>query len=217
MENLSDVVLQVADEVTNREVSVAEEETAKAQLTRRIAWVLHQRNANLGLLRKTSGNQVNGRSTDTILDRTDGSSVDVATAVSLDGEARTRVRVDPLWFPYKANPDPAWLERWIEPTEAIRDEPGPLPVRDTPPAEEGGGEEPSGEEGGDETEADLFAQLLARDAVNHAELLAAIREVTQALQDIRRDIQNGATLLERLAAGGAISDIIGSVFSRRGE
>jgi hypothetical protein len=220
MENLSRLVTPVAEDFAELVVPVADEETAKAQLTRRIAYVLHQANPNLGLVSKSSGNAVNGRTTDVVMDRTDGSSVDVATAVSLDGEARTRVQIRPVWFPYKANPDPRWLARWVEPTAAIRDEPGPLPLREPQQPADGGGQDPGKpEEGGTgsgpvEVNPEL-ALLLARDAAHHAELLAAIREVVQALQDIRRDIQNGAQTLEKLAAGTAISDILGGMFGRK--
>lgn len=111
----------------------AQEEEGKAQATRETAWRVHQQNPNIGLLAKTSGNNVNGRSVDILMDRTDGSSADAGTALQ-NTPQQGQVTIASAWTAYAPTSDPAWLERWIAPTAAIAAEAGPLVLKGEQPA-----------------------------------------------------------------------------------
>jgi hypothetical protein len=100
-------------------------EENKARVTRLAAFLIHQQNPNIGLLRKDGGNrsliQVNGEeigmSVDLIIDKSDGTFADVASDAD-DGEGFRRAVA--VWVPHpETSSDPAWLARWIKPTSAL--------------------------------------------------------------------------------------------------
>lgn len=125
MENYKADVDGVLESFQSLVVPLDQEEQAKAQVCREVAWRIAQRNPNIGLLRKDSGNAVNGRSVDVLIDRSDGSSVDAITA-KLNTPRRGQCTIASAWTAYEATDDPDWNARWLEVTEAIAREPGPL-------------------------------------------------------------------------------------------
>jgi hypothetical protein len=82
-------------------------EESKALLTRMSCWRLHQSEPSWGLVRKTSGNQVRGLSTDLIMWRPTGEIVDVTTD---DGG-----RIQAMWG-VRAPQDALPPDRWVAPT-----------------------------------------------------------------------------------------------------
>lgn len=88
------------------------EEQEKARLTRRAAWLIHQLNSNIGLLSKTTGNQVDELSVDIIIDKISGEFADVASSEPL----RNGVRIIPVWIPKS---DPSLIDRWVQPTKFL--------------------------------------------------------------------------------------------------
>ena len=93
--------------------STSNEEVEKARLTRRAAWLIHQINNNIGLLEKTSGNQVLNLSVDIILDKSNGDFTDIASSRSLGNGF---VEIIPVWVPRN---DPTLIPRWVEPTAGL--------------------------------------------------------------------------------------------------
>ncbi len=78
----------------------------KAILTRRAAYYINQVNPNIGLLQKTSGNNIQGLSVDIILDKSSGNFWDIATDVNglakpIEGQLKN---------------DKSLISRWIQPT-----------------------------------------------------------------------------------------------------
>jgi hypothetical protein len=107
-----------------------ETEENKARVTRLAAFLIHQQNPNIGLLRKDNGNRsmikVNGEdigmSVDLILDRSDGTFADVASDAD-DGDGFRRTVS--VWVHHpETSSDQAWLSRWIKPTRALAGLPG---------------------------------------------------------------------------------------------
>jgi hypothetical protein len=92
-----------------------EAEENKARLTRRAAYLIHQVNPNIGLLRKETGNNVMGLSVDLILDRTNGEFADIASDVD-DGDGFRRTTA--VFIPKH---DPALMPRWVQPTPLLRE------------------------------------------------------------------------------------------------
>ena len=91
MDNYASVVAQVLASFPSQKVPSDREEEGKAQLTRVAAWQIHQQNPNVGLLSKPGGNQVGGLAVDVLIDRSDGSSVDCASSTP-DGAGSVRIR-----------------------------------------------------------------------------------------------------------------------------
>jgi hypothetical protein len=115
-----------------------ETEENKARVTRLAAFLIHQQNPNIGLLRKDNGNRsminVNGEeigmSVDLIIDRSDGTFADVASDAD-DGDGFRRTVS--VWVHHpETSSDQAWLSRWIKPTRALAGLPGPPEEPDTP-------------------------------------------------------------------------------------
>lgn len=84
-------------------------EEQKALLTRRAAYYLNQVDSNLGLLAKTSGNNIQGFSVDIILNK-NGDYWDVATDTSLGGPERLAKPVDGA-----TQHDESLIPRWVKP------------------------------------------------------------------------------------------------------
>jgi len=78
----------------------------KAILTRRASYYINQFNPNIGLLQKTSGNNIQGLSVDIILDKSNGNFWDIAT--DINGLAK------PIEGQLKN--DKSLISRWIQPT-----------------------------------------------------------------------------------------------------
>jgi hypothetical protein len=105
-----------------------EAEENKAKVTRRTGFLIHQQNPNIGLLRKDIGNRsiivVNGvemgMSVDILLDKSDGTFVDVASDEALSPDSPYPRRVKAVWVDHQeTSDDPTWLGRWIKPTAAL--------------------------------------------------------------------------------------------------
>lgn len=95
--------------------STPNEEQEKARLTRRAAYLIYQADRNIGLLSKTSGNNIMGLSVDIIIDGTNGEFADIASSRSLgDGQ----VEIIPVWVP---NRDTGLIARWVQPTADLAD------------------------------------------------------------------------------------------------
>jgi hypothetical protein len=131
MQNYAALITQLLASFPSLIVNDAHEEAAKAQLTRKAAWVIHQENAAIGLLRKEDGNNVMGLSVDVLMDRTDGSWVDCASSTP-DGPGTKRIT--PVWLHHLPDTNAAWLSRWVQPTAELADAPGPLAQGETPEA-----------------------------------------------------------------------------------
>jgi hypothetical protein len=114
MENYTEFVHRALEQLgTLRSQGEREAEENKARLTRRAAYLIHQANPNIGLLRKETGNNVMGLSVDLILDRTNGEFADIASDVD-DGDGFRRTTA--MFMP---NHDPALIPRWVQPTAAL--------------------------------------------------------------------------------------------------
>jgi hypothetical protein len=114
MENYSEFVHRALEQLgTLRAQGEREAEENKATLTRRAAYLIHQVNPNIGLLRKETGNNVMGLSVDLILDRTNGEFADIASDVD-DGDGFRRTTA--VFLPKH---DPALMPRWVQPTAAL--------------------------------------------------------------------------------------------------
>lgn len=125
MDNYSAIVAQVLSEDFTSPVVVAEqEEQGKAQLTRAAAWEIYKQDSRVGMLRKTSGNNVGGLAVDVLLDRSDGSWVDVATAT---GVGNPTVTIKAHWLHNSGNGVPTG---WVQPTLELALAPGPMPRAD---------------------------------------------------------------------------------------
>ena len=72
-----------------------QDEEGKAQLTRWAAYEMHKLDPNIGLLEKTSGNNVYGLSTDVIVHKITGDYADIATTQSNEDGTYT---VKALWL-----------------------------------------------------------------------------------------------------------------------
>jgi hypothetical protein len=96
-------------------------EEGKARLTRVAAWRLHQQDARWGLVKKTTGNQVQGLSTDLLMWQSTGEIVDIVTD---DGG-----RIAVLWGTRPLT-DALPLDRWVQPQpeDVTPVEPLPSPV-----------------------------------------------------------------------------------------
>jgi len=127
MENYGAVVQAVlATEFESPVVTAAEEETGKAQLTRAAALAINRLDANVGLLRKDSGNQVYGLAVDVLVDRATGDWADIATA---QGVGNVLVTIAAHWLGRTGAPPAQGY--WIQPTEALALAPGPM-IRTSP-------------------------------------------------------------------------------------
>jgi hypothetical protein len=132
MQNYSGIVNQVLSEFTSNNVPAAEEETGKAQLTRAAAWEIYKIDSDIGLLQKTSGNNVDGLSVDVIVSKSTGDWTDIATAT---GVGTPTVTIEAVWITHTGTPPGA---RWIQPTAQLALKPGPMSrsgsVGPTPPS-----------------------------------------------------------------------------------
>jgi len=114
MENYSGFVQQALDSLgTMRSQEERTTEENKARLTRLAAYLINQRNPNIGLIKKETGNNVMGMSVDLILDKSNGEFADIASDTDDGGGFR---RVIPMFIP---NTDPALIARWIQPTAVL--------------------------------------------------------------------------------------------------
>jgi hypothetical protein len=114
MENYTGFVQQALDRLgPMRSQDERATEENKARLTRLAAYLIHQRNPNIGLIRKDTGNNVMGMSVDLILDRTNGEFADIASDTDDGGGFR---RIIPMFIP---NTDPTLVPRWVEPTATL--------------------------------------------------------------------------------------------------
>jgi hypothetical protein len=126
MNDYSAIVAQALERLGQlRSNDERETEENKARVTRLAAFLIHQQNPNIGLLRKDGGNRsmikVNGEdigmSVDLIIDKSDGTFADVASDADDGGGFRRTVIV---WVPHpETSSDPAWLGRWIKPTSEL--------------------------------------------------------------------------------------------------
>jgi hypothetical protein len=122
MQNYGSVVANVlATQFVRPQVPAADEETAKAQLTRAAAFEINQIDPNVGLLQKTSGNQVHGMSVDGLVDRSNGDFADIATAEGVGGLV---VTIKAHWI--QRNGTAPMTSGWIQPTAALALLPGPM-------------------------------------------------------------------------------------------
>src|SRR5262245_60749014 len=129
MQNYSSYVAAALARYQSPVVYADQEEPGKAQLTRAAAWDIFQVNPNIGLKAKTSGNQVAGLTVDTLLDRTTGEVVDIATSRP---DPPGCVTILAGWYPYA--PNPAEVVNWVAPTQELADMAGPMvPISDPPP------------------------------------------------------------------------------------
>lgn len=133
MQNYSADVAEILDRAYQSPVVLRDqEETGKAQFTRRAAWDLHQKDPNIGLVTKTSGNQVGGLSVDLLMDKSDGSWTDVASKSDVDA---AHVEIRSVWVPHGGEePNSPSVTLWVQPTQALADQPGPLEVVASNPA-----------------------------------------------------------------------------------
>lgn len=125
MPDYRNIAQSVADQ-WNLTVPSDQEEQGKAQLCRLIAWEIYQQDPNIGLFKKTGGNQVMNLSTDLCIQKPDGSFADCTTAKN-NGNGTHTIKVS--WgthAPDKNTHDPVESDRWIQPTQALADAPGPL-------------------------------------------------------------------------------------------
>lgn len=170
MENYSGIVQQALDRLgTMRSQEERTTEENKARLTRLAAYLINQKNPNIGLLRKETGNNVMGMSVDLVIDKSNGEFADIASDTDDGGGFR---RVIPMFIP---NSDPALIPRWVQPTAALAGvEEGPKP------GENGAGIPPKDEMGLRFDAVD--ARLLALEA----SLQNQSAMMTQMLQDMNR-------------------------------
>lgn len=137
MQNYGSVVQAVlATEFESPVVPAADEETGKAQLTRAAALAVNRLDANVGLLRKDTGNAVYGLSVDVLVDRATGDWADIATA---QGVGSALVTIAAHWIQRTGAPPAQGY--WIQPTEALALAPGPM-TRTTPGPDPGPGPGP---------------------------------------------------------------------------
>ena len=120
--NYHDMVKAALGKFESPIVPLSEGDAGKAQLTRLAAWDIYQIDQNIRLFKKTGGAQINGRSTDILVQATDGSFADCATYT--DGQNPTAVRT--TWVDHVADSNTSDTSRYIVPTEAIANEPGPM-------------------------------------------------------------------------------------------
>jgi len=184
MENYSGIVQQALDRLgTMRSQEERATEENKARLTRLAAYLIHQKNANIGLLRKETGNNVMGMSVDLIIDRSNGEFADIASDTDDGGGFR---RVIPMFIP---NSDPALIPRWVQPTAALAG------VEEVPPRPgENGAGIPPNEMGV------RFDSVDARLSSLEASLQSQSAMMTQMLQDMNRAlgvIQEMGAMLRR--------------------
>lgn len=120
----SSIVASVVATFASMVVPYADREAGKAQLTRKVAWEIYNTvDTHIGLLAKTSGTQVNGRSVDICVQMTDGSYADVASDHDNgDGTAT----ISGGWTRKAPDSNTADASRWIVPTAGIAAESGPL-------------------------------------------------------------------------------------------
>ena len=107
----------------NTTVPASENERGKAQMTRVIAWEIYKVNPNIGLLVKTGGNNVNGLSTDVVVQKPDGSFADVASHTDPSGGM---VTITASWNDHPPDSNTSDMSRWVQPTEALANAPGPM-------------------------------------------------------------------------------------------
>lgn len=108
-------------------IPIADREAGKAQLTRAVAWEIYNTvgDTNIGLLAKDYGTEVNGRSTDIIVQMTDGSYADCCSDPETPGDPTT-VTITASWNRHAGDSNTTDESRWIVPTAAIAAESGPM-------------------------------------------------------------------------------------------
>jgi hypothetical protein len=113
----------------NRVIPESQREEGKAQFTRALAWQIHQTDPHIGLFKKTSGAQVMNLSTDIIHQNTDGSYADCCTDPTHADDPSIpvgSVRIDGTWGAHGPDTNTVDITRWVEPTEALANAPGPM-------------------------------------------------------------------------------------------
>lgn len=111
----------------NPVVAAADEEAAKAQLTRAAAWNIYngnpprQADPAIGLCQKLTGNNVNGLSVDLVVQQSNGDFADIAS--SRDNGDGT-VTILATWSAHAG--DGTLIPRWVQPTAALASAPGPM-------------------------------------------------------------------------------------------
>lgn len=106
-------------------VPIDQTEQGKAQLTRMAGYMVSQQDSRIGLLEKTSGNQVMNLSTDVLVDKETGARADVA-AEHDNGDGTVTIVAQ-----FGTNPagDGALKSRYVLPTEALATAPGPMTLK----------------------------------------------------------------------------------------
>lgn len=112
-------------------IPAEQEEFGKAQLCRQVAYEMNLVDDNIGLLKKTGGNNVLDMSVDIIMDKRDGSWADVVSSEQLPGGL---VRIKAVWVGHP--PDiVGWQDLWVKPTLKLANTAGPMQLVNEPPAE----------------------------------------------------------------------------------
>jgi hypothetical protein len=157
---------------TSNVVPAAEEETGKAQLTRAAAWEIYKVDSNIGLMRKESGNNVNGLSVDALVDKVTGEWADIATA---QGVGSPTVTIKGQWLQHAGSGSAP--NNWVQPTLELAKTPGPMPTSSGPspePPQPGPGPDiDTNKEIMDALNVIINTQLVHTDKMNQLEVQAA--------------------------------------------
>jgi hypothetical protein len=106
-------------------VPADKEEEGKALLCRRAAWLVWNVDHNVGLFKKTSGNNVQGLSVDILVDKRDGSFADCASSRN-NGDGT--VDIIKVWVSNPPDQNTSDTSRWVQPTAALAGVGEPVPV-----------------------------------------------------------------------------------------
>jgi hypothetical protein len=228
MKDYSGTVQATLDQFVTPVVRPEDEEKAKAQLARMAAFEISRSNPNIGLVAKTSGNNVGGLSVDLMCDRSDGSWVDMASAIDAPGGMR---RITVVWLHRPENGNLSW----VQPTQALANAPGPMQLRVPVP---GPGPDPGPDPGPNpepdtEFEQEVLASLTAlTNAVAALDVkvdgLAAqsdanTNKIQTQIHDLVEDMEDSIKQYMPLivcrykadaGSGGSLGSILGSLFSR---
>jgi hypothetical protein len=224
MKDYSGTVQATLDQFVTPVVRPEDEEKAKAQLARMAAFEISRSNPNIGLVAKTSGNNVGGLSVDLMCDRSDGSWVDMASAIDAPGGMR---RITVVWLHRPENGNLSW----VQPTQALANAPGPMQLRVPVP---GPGPDPGpNPEPDTEFEQEVLASLTAlTNAVAALDVkvdgLAAqsdanTNKIQTQIHDLVEDMEDSIKQYMPLivcrykadaGSGGSLGSILGSLFSR---
>jgi hypothetical protein len=178
MDNYLDTVQLALEQLgTLRASDEREVEEHKARLTRRAGYLIHQKNPNIGLLKKETGNQVMGMSVDLIIDRTTGDFADVATDVD-DGDGFRRIAAQ-----FLPNHDAGLVPRWVCPTASMAGL-AEDPHQDPDPQHD------SGDEAHDTTRFDAIDARLSS-------IEATLRKNTRTLEEVLEGVKKTLAALQQ--------------------